>query len=334
MKKLIFSICVLLSHAYAQKLVTIAKKEGVSFRGLSAVTGKVIWVSGSQGTVGRSIDGGNTWQWMNVAGYETKEFRDIEAFDAHTAIIMAVGEPAILLKTTNDGATWKVVYKNDTPGMFLDAMEFWNDESGIVVGDPVDGRFFVARTFDNGSNWRALNFDKLPVAKTGEALFAASGTNVSALDRDEACFVTGGAVSRLFWKGDPVDLPVISGKPTQGVNSVAVWYKNKRQPHITVVGGDFSAPASREKNCYLSRDGGKTWIHPSNPPYGYRSCVEYISAVKLIACGLNGVDISFDEGINWNNISNDGYNVCRKAKKGNTIFLAGQSRIARLVQEK
>ena len=38
--------------------------------------------------------------------------------------------------------------------MFLDAMEFWNDHSGIVMGDPIDGKFFIARSFDGGSTGR------------------------------------------------------------------------------------------------------------------------------------------------------------------------------------
>jgi photosystem II stability/assembly factor-like uncharacterized protein len=246
---------------------------------------------------------------------------------------MAVGEPALILKTTDAGVTWKVVYRNDTPGMFLDAMEFWNDESGIVVGDPVEGKFFVARTFDNGNNWRPLTAGKLPEAGKGEAMFAASGTNVRALDRDEACFVTGGKMTRMFWKGDPVVLPLTSGQETQGANSIAVWYKNKKLPHITVVGGDFNDPESREGNCTLSLDGGKSWIKPSNPPYGYRSCVEYITADKLVTCGITGVDVSLNDGINWNNISREAFHVCRKAKKGKVVFLAGAEKIGKLTWE-
>jgi photosystem II stability/assembly factor-like uncharacterized protein len=332
MKHLVFFLCII-SSVSAQKIDLVATKNGVSFRGLSAVNEKVVWVSGNKGIVGRTIDGGTTWNWIDVPGYSKTEFRDIEAFDAHTAIIMAVGEPALILKTTDDGLTWRVVYKNETPGMFLDAMEFWNDESGIVVGDPINGKFFVARTFDNGNNWRPLPSDKLPDAQDGEAMFAASGTNVRALDRDEACFVTGGRTTRMFWKGDPIVLPVISGKESQGANSVAVWYKNKKSPHITVVGGDFNIPDSREKNCSVSLDGGKSWIKPTNPPYGYRSCVDYISEKKLITCGLNGVDVSLNDGINWNNISHDSYNVCRKAKKGKAVYLAGQGKVAKLTWE-
>ena len=110
---------------------------------MSVVNNNVLWVSGSKGTVGRSIDGGATWKWVKVPGFEKTDFRDIEAFDKNTAIIMGVADPAYILRTSDGGNTWQTVYENKTPGIFLDAMEFWNDRSGIVIGDPINNHFFI-----------------------------------------------------------------------------------------------------------------------------------------------------------------------------------------------
>jgi photosystem II stability/assembly factor-like uncharacterized protein len=117
-----------------------------SIRGLSVVNNNVVWVSGSNGMVGKSSNAGKNWKWMTVKGFEKNDFRDIEAFDANTAIIMAIADPSYILKTTDGGDTWKVVYENKTKGMFLDAMEFRDPKNGMVIGDPVDGRFFIAKT--------------------------------------------------------------------------------------------------------------------------------------------------------------------------------------------
>lgn len=327
MKILIFLlVSTLLSYSiYSQKVNLLTTHEKISFRGLSVVTDRLLWVSGNNGTIGRSADGGQSWTWFTIPGYEKRDFRDIEAFSFSTAIIMAVGEPAVILKTTNAGKTWKKVYENNTPGMFLDAMEFWNKESGIVLGDPINGKFFISRTYDGGNSWIDISNSNLPPADSGEACFAASGTNIRELDKGEICFVSGGKRSRLFINGKPLQLPIIQGKETTGANSVAVRDFNKRKGsrHLVIVGGDFSADSSSEKNCVLTRDGGKTWIVPSNPPHGYRSCVEYVSDTRLIACGTTGVDVSFDGGINWNLVSKQGYHVVRKAKKGSAVFLAG-----------
>ncbi len=317
------------------KIVLLTGGPHSSLRGLSVVSDRIVWVSGSNGTVGRSTDGGATWQWITVKGYEKRDFRDIEAFDAHTAILMAIAEPADILKTSDGGKTWKNVYTNDTPGMFLDAMEFWNHDSGIVLGDPVKGKFFVARSFDGGDTWHEISPPELPAADSGEACFAASGTNVRSLNRGEACFVSGGLRSRLFIRDKRIDLPLIQGKESTGANSVAVRDNKKRNGggrQIVVVGGDFAHDTAREKNCALTVDGGKTWISPIEPPHGYRSCVEYTGKDRLLCCGTSGVDISTDGGMHWRLISTDGFHVCRKAKKGKAVFLAGaDGRIARLI---
>jgi photosystem II stability/assembly factor-like uncharacterized protein len=305
-----------------------------SLRGLSVVSDKVIWVSGSNGAVGRSVDSGGTWTWLPVPGYEKRDFRDIEAFDAKTAVIMAVDTPADILKTTDGGKTWKLVYENKTAGMFLDAMEFWNVQSGIVVGDPIEGRFFVARSFDGGDSWHEIPDFELPKADSAEGCFAASGTNVRALDLNSSCFISGGLHSRLFIRDKVIDLPIIQGTASTGANSIAV--KDHKQRHggrqLIVVGGDFARDTAEEMNCFLSSDGGATWIRPATPPHGYRSCVEFIGDKKVIACGTSGVDLSFDDGLNWRLISQTGFHVCRLAKKGRSVFLAGGGgRIARLV---
>jgi photosystem II stability/assembly factor-like uncharacterized protein len=321
------------SFAFSQEIQLLNQDTKTHIRGLSVVNDNVVWVSGSNGMVGRSLDAGNTWEWTTVKGYEKRDFRDIEAFSKNTAVIMGIAEPAVILKTTDGGKNWKLVYENSTPGMFLDAMEFWNHESGIVLGDPVHGRFFIARTFDGGNTWKDIPFENRPIADSGEACFAASGTNIRTLDRDEACFVSGGRKSRLFWKGETIELPLVQGKESTGANSIAVRDVKKIEGsrHLVVVGGDFSADSISANNCAITYDGGDVWVKPTTPPSGYRSCVEYISKERLITCGITGVDISSDGGRNWSLITKQGFHVCRKAKKGKQVFLAGSNgRIAKL----
>jgi photosystem II stability/assembly factor-like uncharacterized protein len=317
----------IIPSANAQKIQLLTSGTHSSFRGLCVVSDHVIWVSGSNGTVGRSVDGGASWGWITVPGYEKTDFRDIEAFDENTAIIMAIAEPANILKTTDGGKSWKQVYNNTTPGMFLDAMEFWDDKHGIVLGDPVRGHFFIANTVDGGDHWGVLSSKKPIAADSGEACFASSGTNIR-LIKENAYFITGGLRSRLF-KGDQgIALPLIQGKESTGANSIAVQDKD----NLIIVGGDFAHDTSREKNCVLTHDAGRTWIAPATPPHGYRSCVEYFDKVRLITCGTSGVDISTDGGMNWQLIDPGSFHVCRMAKKGKTVFLAGGGgRVAKLV---
>ena len=318
-------LLLLSTNLFAQSIKLLHSGNKISLRGLSVVNDKTIWVSGSNGTVGLSTDGGNSWKWIKVPGFEKRDFRDIEAFDAKTAVIMAIDAPAHILKTVNGGETWKIVYENKTPGMFLDALEFWNEQSGIVMGDPVKGKFFIARSFDGGNTWGEIPHDRSPAAIPGEACFAASGTNLRRLNLGEACFVTGGKVSRLFWKGEPVRLPVIQGTESTGAYSIAIKGDKKRKSsdYFVIVGGDYKKDTLRDQNCFITKDGGKTWIAPSIPPNGYRSCVEFINDNALITCGTSGVDMSNDGGMTWQALSSAGFHVCRKAKRGDNVFLAG-----------
>lgn len=329
-KKIIAAVC-LLSGCYfttAQSVQIIATGPDVSLRGLSVVDDKIVWVSGAAGTVGKSTDGGKTFEWIKVKGYEKNDFRDIEAFSEKSALIMAVGTPALILKTTDGGNHWRLVFKDETPGMFLDAMEFWNEQSGIIVGDPISSKIFIARTFDGGYSWRGIPQKNTPAADSGEAMFAASGTNVRKLNKQEAVFVTGGSKSRLYIRDKKIDLPFTTGKQTAGANSIAIKNKNI----MMVAGGDFSHKDSILSNCFISRNGGLLWQIPNVPPHGYRSCIEFINKTNWVCCGLNGADFSTDDGNTWIWISKQSFNVCRKAKHDNAIFFAGAAgKIGKLI---
>lgn len=309
----------IVTNTNAQTVTLLNSGSKASLRGLSVVNDEVIWVSGSGGSVGRSVDGGITWAWKTVKGFEKTDFRDIEAFDKNTAIIMGIADPAYILKTTDGGNNWKVVFTDTTKGMFLDAMEFWNEQSGIVIGDPLNDRIFIGRTFDGGESWRGIPTANIPVTEKGEAFFASSGTNVRKLGKQEAVFVSGGLRARLFIRDKKIDLPIIQGKESTGANSMAV--KNKKC--FIVVGGDFNAKDDTIKNCVITLDGGETFTEPVVSPHGYRSCVEYLGKNNWISCGLNGVDYSTDEGQNWAWISKDSFHAVRKAKKGKAVYFSG-----------
>jgi photosystem II stability/assembly factor-like uncharacterized protein len=313
---LIFFFLFFYSYSQTIKVLTTGYKR--SLRGLSVVTNKIIWASGTNGTVAKSTDAGKTWKWIIVKGFEKTDFRDIEAFDDKTAIIMGVDTPAYILKTIDAGVTWKIVYQNNTKGMFLDAMDFKNNK-GVVVGDPINGRFFIARTNDAGSTWKEDEFSKRPIADSAEACFASSGTNIRMVSNEESILVSGGLSSNFFRNDIKFKLPILQGKESTGANSIA--FKNPKI--MIVVGGDFLCKDSANKNCYITTNGGKSWHDIQKSPSGYRSCIEYLYKNIWITCGLNGVDITTDNGMHFNLISKESFHVCKIAKFGKAVYFAG-----------
>jgi photosystem II stability/assembly factor-like uncharacterized protein len=322
----LFFVVFTITTTRAQQIKIISSETKSSFRGLSVVDDKTIWVSGSNGIVGKSTDSGNTWKYLSVKGYEKTDFRDIEAFDENTAIIMGIDCPARILKTINGGVTWTIMFEDTSKGMFLDAMEFQNSTSGVVVGDPIDGRGFMAKLSDNV--WKSNSLSRRPPLDSGEAYFASSGTNIRILDKHDMVAVSGGLHSNLLLNNKKIKLPILQGKESTGANSIAVKDANT----FMIVGGDFMQKDSTVGNYCFTKDQGKTWVQTKQPPSGYRSCVEYLGNDNWVTCGLNGTDLTNDDGFHFNRISNESFNVCRKAKNGNSVFFAGsKGKIGKLI---
>ena len=112
-------------------------------RGVSAVSDRVAWASGANGTVLRTADGGATWTKLAVPDAEKLDFRDVDAVGDTTAYILSIGAGAAsrIYKTTDAGARWTLQFTNDDPKAFFDAMAFWDAEHGLAFSDSVDGRF-------------------------------------------------------------------------------------------------------------------------------------------------------------------------------------------------
>ena len=328
----------------AQKNATvkvISSGANTSLRGMSIPENHVIWVSGSNGTIGKSVNGGITWRWMQVRGFEKKDFRDIHAFDSSTAIAMAVDNPAYLLKTIDGGATWKKVFERAKEGMFLDAMDFKNEKEGICIGDPLNltvGRklFYVIRTHDGGDTWNEVPLYQMHPAQPGEFIFSASGTNISFLDHPdfEYAFIAGGYFSTLYLmsregkKHKAATIPLLSGKETTGSFS----FDTDKQKRFYCIGGDYKVPRDYFDNFFYTTDAGNRWGSPSvGPPFGYRSCIRIIDEKMLVACGPTGVDFAPNGHKEWKKASLEGFNVCMVSKNKQVFFAGEKGKIGKLI---
>ncbi|GAA3453231.1 WD40/YVTN/BNR-like repeat-containing protein [Dactylosporangium matsuzakiense] len=299
------------------------------FRGLSAVSDRIAWVSGTGGTVLRTVDGGRTWRSVGPPDTAALQFRDIEAFDAFHAVILSIGngEDSRVYRTDDGGRTWAETFRNTDPAAFYDCMAFADARHGLALGDPVDGHFQLLATDDGGRHWDVQSV-AVP-ALDDEFAFAASGTCLAATGRD-AWFATGGAArARVFHSGDlgrhwsVVDSPVPSG-PTAGIYSLA--FRDAR--HGLAVGGDYNAPATAPNGAALTRDGGRTWTAARTVPGEYRSGVAWAPSFAL-AVGPTGSDVSRDGGRTWTRFDTGSFDAVACA--GAACWASGEKgRIARL----
>lgn len=305
---------------------------GGSIRAISVVNNRVIWVSGSEGSVGLTKDGGEHWQWRVLPGGQ--DFRCLKAFSARKAVLINAGGAAHILLTRDGGKSWDTVYTNSKKGIFFDGICFWDNRRGIAVSDPLDGKFFLIRTKDRGKTWNPLPASEFPGADSGEASFAASNSTLVPGKGKQLWLASGGILSRVFYSSDGGEswqvyqCPILQGKSSTGIFSLA--FLGSKQG--IAVGGDYLADSVRLNNAMLSSDGGKTWASPVVNPLGYRSSVVYLNSRVLVATGVTGTDISRDGGSTWHQLSPEGFNVVQTTPDGRIIFLAGSNgRIARFI---
>jgi photosystem II stability/assembly factor-like uncharacterized protein len=287
----------------------------LSLRGVSAVTADMAWASGTQGTYLRTFDGGKTVERHQVPGAQSLDFRDVEAFGDKIAYLLAAGpgDSSRIYKTVDGGKNWTMQFTNHEPQGFLDCMAFWDADHGMVVGDPVGGKFMVLTTKDGGRHWQASPGEKMPAAAEGEGAFAASGTCIAVQGKKDAWFVTGGSAARVFHSKDRgaswtvAETPLLHGKPPQGGFAVAF----RDAMHGLVVGGDYQESRSKGTNAAYSDDGGATWhaIQPGSDATMYLSAIRYLSGDAALAVGPVGAVI----------ITRDTQMIAKDSPIGNTF---------------
>lgn len=268
-----------------------------SLRGVHAVSSKVVWASGSDGTWLRTVNGGDKWEAGQVTGGEKLDFRGIQAFSATEAIVVSAGPGPLskVFSTSDGGAHWQFLFGNPDAEGFFDGISFSDRRHGAILGDPVGGRLSVFVTADGGRNWTRR---KGPEAHEGEASFAASNSTLRVLSGTDIRLATGGkGGARVIRSADggttwnAVQTPLRHDLETAGIFSLG-W---KSATHGMAVGGNYQKDKEGTGNLAITVDGGRTWTLPTHGPAGFRSAVGYLKSARLwIATGTSGSDASPD----------------------------------------
>ena len=254
----------------------------------------VVWASGSNGVILKSLDRGKTWQRAHVAGGGTLDFRGIVAVNEKTVYVMSSGEgqKSRIYKTSDGGETWKLQYTDKRKEFFLDTIACVSETRCFALGDPVDGKFLLLSTTD-GEHWNPLPNGDMPAALRGEGAFAASNSCLL-LSGEEIFFGTGGPAARVFHSSDSgsswtvAETPIAHSNASSGIFSIA----RGDGKGILVVGGDYQDPKHASAVAAYSRDEGKTWQLSEKQPGGYRSAAACIEEALCVAIGPTGEDAS------------------------------------------
>lgn len=305
------------------------------FRGLCVVSEKVVWFSGTQGTFGRTVDGGKKWSVGTVAEAESLDFRDVEAFGETNAYLLSIGpgEKSRIYRTSNGGQTWILQFKNPNVEAFFDAMAFWDEKHGVAISDPVNGKFQLISTDDGGATWKQLAPKNLPSALPNESAFAASGTSLVTFGERELWFCTGGAAtSRVFYSGDRgqswtvTETPILAGRDSAGIFSIAF----RERLLGVIVGGDYRKPNDLVATSAATSDGGKTWnLIPS--PLPFRSAIAWAKD-RWVAVGTSGSNVMQHDALTWTSLDQQNYNSVAFTATGEGWAVGPKGRVARFAK--
>jgi photosystem II stability/assembly factor-like uncharacterized protein len=111
---------------------------------INSLTG---FVCGNKGYIGKTIDGGQTWNRMNIDSLENYE--SIRFINSQIGYCVSLN--ANIYKTLNGGSDWSFTGRIGSQ-YYFNNLHFVNSDTGMVIG--ASDIFVVYKTFNGGANWQ------------------------------------------------------------------------------------------------------------------------------------------------------------------------------------
>jgi len=285
-------------------------------------------VSGSKGTYAVSDDSGRSWRMATPPGGEALDFRGLAALDPKTMILTSAGDgpagQAKVFRTADAGRTWSLAFETRLPGSFLDAVAFRDARRGFVLGDPIDGRWFLLKTADGGKTWARVDG---PSVEPGEAAFAASNSALFLGPGREVWIVSGGlAKGRIAHSRDDggswdtIEGP-LAGSATAGLFGGLALGKGR----ALVVGGDYKDELRAGESIALVEE-LDIWTPPHEGTPRLLEGVGRLDAKTLIAVGPRGTSLSADDGQSWRQVDQEAFHAIA-CRAGTCVAAGGKGRV-------
>lgn len=248
----------------AERVESIKKQQWI---GLSIVSPTTLWVSGANGTIARTIDGGETWNYSQPAS-DQLQFRDIEGIDDRQAYALSIGNEgqSRVYYTRDGGDSWRMLYRAENH-TFLNCLAMSPSGEAWIYGDSIDDHWSMVRSTD-GKNWLAVKSAVAEPPQANEGGFASSGSCLRYAN-DTWIIGTGNAdVARVLVKSafgiryQTIETPMQAG-PAAGITSV--WPYSEQ--HFLIAGGHLSVAKSQGARLWEYQSGDFTAL-PEPPMAG------------------------------------------------------------------
>ena len=199
-------------------------------------------------------------------------------------------------RTLNGGSTWQPLEIGITNSSYLNVIQMWSLTKGVVVGDPVNGKFEIFKTTNGGAYW--LKTENTPASEKDEiGLICISYAFGKSLYMPTT-------TGRLLYTKDMGDTWNVCKTPL----SFAEFMSFKTDDDGIIALNDYSVYPFKTQISHTT-DGGKTWSSPTNSDFAFFD-VKYIpNSNTLIGTTRERNDIgpfrtivSEDDGLTWTTI--------------------------------
>ena len=193
-----------------------------------------------------------------------------------------VGSPGLIRRAALEGPSGLALprttaWRSDDPAVFLDAVIALDDTTLVAMGDPLSGCLTVLRSGDGGRSWATvpcavMDGPGVPASREGEAAFAASNGNLSAVG-DTVWMLSGGGASRVYRSVDRGQSWAAFYTPLQQGGQMTGGFSMDfaDAQHGIVWGGNWEAKDDNTARAAVTADGGETWAllaDSAGPGYG------------------------------------------------------------------
>lgn len=224
---------------------------------IKAVSNQVAWGAGNISNVPYITRTFNGNTWSNLIRVTSAQ-EPIYAITGRSSQLAWGGTgpssgQAAVYRTINSGTAWTRVSVSGITG-FVNGIHFFDDQNGVMLGDPLNGRWGIGTTTNSGASWTATS-TSLSLGKSTEIGWNNSYSAVG----DNLWFGTNN--SRIYYSTDRGATWSFGTTPT--VNSFGVAFANENDGLATFNQGSDGTGVPM---VAVSRDGGKTW-DPTTLPF-------------------------------------------------------------------
>lgn len=211
---------------------------GNRFQAVDIANGKTIYVSGTNSSVYKSDNSGESWQQVNSPGkHEKLQYRDI-LIDGNKVVLLSVGaaDKSRVYTSLNQGKDWKLNLIGKQESDFYDCITNAKGKAWLY-GDSKDGILTVFSDDQNASGWKK---ETLPFKATlNEGGFASSGTCINSNSDGDMIVGTGNTETpRLLLKKQNRDWQSIT-TPFKGGEAAGVFSVQLQDSNIYAFGGSL-----------------------------------------------------------------------------------------------